>query len=166
MCPNIRCTSSHNCMSNEGTQTQCVAMRLRAPPSYPTTASVSAPASFAYSTAFTTLGELPLPLIATTLGLFALPEIFVAIEKKASPIIDTANLKISGARLKWAEFKSCLRTIIRSTAIGTSIGMIPGVGQVVAAFMGYAAAKSASKTAEPAKKLRIGVLLTCGLNKF
>ena len=33
---------------------------------------------------------------------------------------------------------------MRSTVIGTSIGMIPGVGQVVAAFMGYAAAKSAS----------------------
>jgi putative tricarboxylic transport membrane protein len=40
------------------------------------------------------------------------------------------------------------RTILRSTAIGTGIGVIPGVGQVVAAFVGYAAAKNASKTPE------------------
>ncbi|MAF49191.1 MAG: tripartite tricarboxylate transporter permease [Rhodospirillales bacterium] len=92
--------------------------------------------------------EAGIPLLPMLIGLFALPEIFVAIEKKASEIIEAANLKISGARLSWAEFKSCLRTIFRSTAIGTSIGMVPGVGQVVAAFMGYAAAKSASKTPE------------------
>jgi putative tricarboxylic transport membrane protein len=92
--------------------------------------------------------EAGIPILPMLIGLFALPEIFVAIEKKASHIIESANLKITGARLKWSEFKSCLRTIIRSTAIGTSIGMVPGVGQVVAAFMGYAAAKSASKTPE------------------
>jgi putative tricarboxylic transport membrane protein len=92
--------------------------------------------------------EAGIPLLPMLIGLFALPEIFVAIEKKASQIIEAANLKISGARLSWAEFKGCLRTIFRSTAIGTSIGMVPGVGQVVAAFMGYAAAKSASKTPE------------------
>jgi putative tricarboxylic transport membrane protein len=92
--------------------------------------------------------EAGIPILPMLIGLFALPEIFVAIEKKATGIIDAANLKITGARLKWVEFKSCLRTIIRSTAIGTTIGMVPGVGQVVAAFMGYAAAKSASKTPE------------------
>ena len=32
--------------------------------------------------------------------------------------------------------------------IGTTIGMIPGVGQVVAAFVGYAAAKNASPNPE------------------
>ncbi|MFQ5439790.1 MAG: tripartite tricarboxylate transporter permease, partial [Paracoccaceae bacterium] len=46
------------------------------------------------------------------------------------------------------EFRGCFRTICRSTVIGTGIGMIPGLGQVVAAFMGYAAAKNASKTPE------------------
>ena len=92
--------------------------------------------------------EAGIPILPMLIGLFALPEIFVAIEKKATEIIDAASVKISGARLSWLEFKGCLRTIFRSTAIGTSIGMIPGVGQVVAAFMGYAAAKSASKTPE------------------
>ena len=88
--------------------------------------------------------ESGIPLLPMLVGVFALPEIFVGIEKKASELINAKDLKISGARLTWEEFKSCGRTIARSTMIGTGIGMIPGVGQVVAAFMGYAAAKSAS----------------------
>ncbi|NQV56099.1 MAG: tripartite tricarboxylate transporter permease [Rhodospirillales bacterium] len=92
--------------------------------------------------------ESGIPLLPMLIGIFALPEIFNGIEKKASEIVKSSDLKISGKRLTFAEYKSCFRTICRSTVIGTSIGMIPGVGQVVAAFMGYAAAKNASKTPE------------------
>lgn len=88
--------------------------------------------------------EAGIPLLPMLIGLFALPEIFSNIEKKASQVINAKDLKISGERLTWAEFRSCRRTIARSTGIGTVIGMVPGMGQVVAAFMGYAAAKSAS----------------------
>ena len=88
--------------------------------------------------------ESGIPFLPMLIGVFALPEIFVAIERKASRIIKSTDLKITGQALTWAEFKSCFRTICRSTAIGTGIGMVPGVGQVVAAFMGYAAAKNAS----------------------
>ena len=88
--------------------------------------------------------EAGIPLLPMLIGVFALPEIFTNIEKKASSLIKAEDLKVSGARLTWTEFRRCIRTIARSTVIGTSIGMIPGVGQVVAAFMGYAAAKSAS----------------------
>ncbi|MFP6735194.1 MAG: tripartite tricarboxylate transporter permease, partial [Rhodospirillales bacterium] len=88
--------------------------------------------------------ESGIPFLPMLIGVFALPEIFIAIERKASRIIKSTDLKITGQALTWAEFKSCFRTICRSTAIGTGIGMVPGVGQVVAAFMGYAAAKNAS----------------------
>ncbi len=92
--------------------------------------------------------EAGIPLLPMLIGLFALPEIFNGIEKRASALINPIHLKISGARLTWAEFRRSIPTIARSTMIGTSIGMIPGVGQVVAAFMGYAAAKNASPTPE------------------
>jgi len=88
--------------------------------------------------------ESGIPFLPMLIGVFALPEIFIGIERRASRIIKSADLKITGQPLTWAEFKSCFRTICRSTAIGTGIGMVPGVGQVVAAFMGYAAAKNAS----------------------
>jgi putative tricarboxylic transport membrane protein len=85
-----------------------------------------------------------IPLLPMLIGVFALPEILIAVEKKAAAFIDRVPGARSGERLSFADFRRCFRTICRSTAIGTAIGAIPGVGQVVAAFMGYAAAKSAS----------------------
>jgi putative tricarboxylic transport membrane protein len=89
-----------------------------------------------------------IPLLPMLIGVYALPEIMNAIERKATSVVRQKISAREGGRLTWQEFRSCLRTIGRSTMIGTSIGMVPGVGQVVAAFMGYAAAKSASKTPE------------------
>jgi putative tricarboxylic transport membrane protein len=87
-------------------------------------------------------------LLPMLMGVSALPEILVAIEKKTTAVVRQKISTKEGGRLTWQEFRSCLPTICRSTAIGTGIGVIPGMGQVVAAFMGYAAAKNASKTPE------------------
>ena len=90
-----------------------------------------------------------IPLLPLLIGVFALPEILLAIEKRASAFVQSGAIKLRGTeRLAFAEFKRCFRTILRSTASGTVIGVVPGVGQVVAAFTGYAAAKSASKHPE------------------
>ena len=89
-----------------------------------------------------------IPLLPMLIGLFALPEILLAIEKKSTSFLNEKLNTKEGGRLTWHEFRRCIRTLIRSTVIGTGIGMIPGVGQVVAAFMGYAAAKNASSHPE------------------
>jgi putative tricarboxylic transport membrane protein len=95
-----------------------------------------------------TFGWFPLtggiPLLPMLIGLFAIPEIFLAVEKRAASYVrETVNLK-GTEKLTFEDIKKCFRTLCRSTFIGTWIGMVPGVGQVVAAFMGYAAAKNAS----------------------
>ena len=87
-----------------------------------------------------------IPLLPMLIGVFAIPEIVSVIGSRAPQW--RASSKILGERLKWPEFKRCFRTICRSTALGTGIGVIPGLGQVVAAMMGYTAAKNASKTPE------------------
>lgn len=51
-------------------------------------------------------------------------------------------------RLTAVEYWSNWRTLIRSALIGTGIGMLPGLGVTLAAFLGYGAAKRASKTPE------------------
>lgn len=89
-----------------------------------------------------------IPLLPMLIGVYALPEILIAIETKATTVIKQKISTREGGRLTFAEFRDSFRTICRSTLIGTTIGMIPGVGQVVAAFMGYAAAKDASDTPE------------------
>ena len=86
-----------------------------------------------------------LPLI---IGLFAIPEILFAIEQRREAVVDPAHTKAQGERLRWSELMACGRTILRSTAIGGVVGMVPGMGQVVAAFIGYSAAKGASKHPE------------------
>lgn len=87
-----------------------------------------------------------IPLLPMLIGVFAIPEIVNVISANSSAIKNTS--KVLGERLKFAEFKRCLRTIGRSTFIGTSIGVVPGLGQVVAAMMGYTAAKNASDNPE------------------
>jgi putative tricarboxylic transport membrane protein len=89
-----------------------------------------------------------IPLLPMLIGLFAIPEILTAVEKKITSFVaEEFNLK-SGERLTFKEFRRSIKTIFRSTAIGTALGIIPGVGQVVSAFVGYAAAKNASKHPE------------------
>jgi putative tricarboxylic transport membrane protein len=51
-------------------------------------------------------------------------------------------------RLTFKEYSGCFKTILRSAFIGTGVGMLPGLGVTLAAFLGYGAAKRASKTPE------------------
>jgi len=48
-------------------------------------------------------------------------------------------------RLRPIEYWGNIKTLLRSACIGTGIGMLPGLGVSLAAFLGYGAAKRASK---------------------
>ncbi len=86
-----------------------------------------------------------IPIIPLVIGIFAIPEVLEAAESRAPRFIaDHIDLSKAGERLHWHEFRRSIRTIWRATCIGTGIGMVPGVGQVVAAFISYSAAKRAS----------------------
>lgn len=87
-------------------------------------------------------------LLPMLIGLFAIPEILLAVEQRVGLAAKALNVRPEGERLRWSELMKSRRSILRSTALGASIGAIPGVGQVVAALMGYAAAKNASDTPE------------------
>ncbi|MEP5155378.1 tripartite tricarboxylate transporter permease [Planktotalea sp.] len=86
-----------------------------------------------------------IPLLPMLIGVFAIPEV-------AKVVMENTKARqlasVMGERLSFAEFRRCFKTICRSTVIGTGIGTIPGLGQVVAAMMGYSAAKNASDTPE------------------
>ncbi|MGI9506613.1 MAG: tripartite tricarboxylate transporter permease [Geminicoccaceae bacterium] len=82
-----------------------------------------------------------IPLLPMLIGVFAIPEI-VSLVMRSERVRSAA--KLVGSRLTLAELSRCMKTIGRSTVIGTSVGIVPGLGQVVAAMMGYAAAKNAS----------------------
>ncbi|GAA0357011.1 tripartite tricarboxylate transporter permease [Bacillus horti] len=87
-----------------------------------------------------------LSFIPIMIGLFAASEVFKTME--SIHMRDVMKVTVSKIGLKWQEFKMILATILRSTGIGTFIGMIPGAGGDVAAFVSYNEAKRFSKRKE------------------
>jgi putative tricarboxylic transport membrane protein len=96
------------------------------------------------------------PIIPLTIGLLALAEILIQIEAQVlgrTGIRENINpyakdMPRENRVVTWAEWAQCFPTIIRSSLIGTGIGALPGVGAIVAGFLGYASAKRASRTPE------------------
>lgn len=84
-------------------------------------------------------------LVPALVGAFGLAEIMVAVQERRPPVkisaLDSVIPKIRDVFQYW-------RTILRSGVIGTFIGIVPGVGEDVAAWSSYAAAKRASKEKE------------------
>jgi putative tricarboxylic transport membrane protein len=84
-------------------------------------------------------------LVPALVGAFGMAELLVATREKPVPItinpFDSVIPKLADVTRYW-------RTILRSGVIGTFIGILPGVGEDVAAWSSYAAAKRASKEKE------------------
>lgn len=88
-----------------------------------------------------------LSLVPVLVGLFAVSQVFVTIED----VIRGVTLKegnVASAGLKIREVFSNTVNLIRSSAIGTLIGIIPATGVSAASFLAYSEAKRFSKTPE------------------
>ncbi|MCD1634926.1 tripartite tricarboxylate transporter permease [Martelella mediterranea] len=93
-----------------------------------------------------------LPISAVGIGVLAMAEVLRQLVMMRGANADS-HLPFSSnnpqdKQLSWAEFRGCLRTILRSAAIGTGIGALPGIGSSAAAFISYNAAVRASKRPE------------------
>ena len=86
-----------------------------------------------------------IPLLPMLIGVFALPEVTSVVLRNEK---GRKLAALMGERLTLSELRRCFRTIGRSTMIGTAVGIVPGLGQIVAAMLGYSAAKNASKHPE------------------
>lgn len=88
-----------------------------------------------------------LPLVPFLVGLFAMSEVLIGAERAAKKVsFDTASLSV-----RLPGFKALVRmkdVILRSSIIGTVIGIIPGEGAAVGAFFAYSEAKRRSKNPE------------------
>lgn len=84
-------------------------------------------------------------LVPALVGAFGFAEILVAMSEKRPPVkLNPLDSVIPKLRDIW-QYR---RTILRSGTIGTFIGIVPGVGEDVAAWSSYAAAKRASAEKE------------------
>lgn len=84
-------------------------------------------------------------LVPALVGAFGFAELLTAMKERRLPVkinpFDSVIPKLRDVTQYW-------RTIIRSGLIGTGVGVVPGVGEDVAAWSSYAAAKRASKEKE------------------
>ena len=84
-------------------------------------------------------------LVPALVGAFGFAELLTAMRQRQLPVkisaFDTVIPKVRDVLQYW-------RTILRSGLIGTGVGIVPGVGEDVAAWSSYAAAKRASKEKE------------------
>jgi len=84
-------------------------------------------------------------LVPALVGAFGLAELLIAMRDRQVPVrinpFDSVIPKLVDIARYW-------KTILRSGLIGTFVGIVPGVGEDVAAWSSYAAARRASKEPE------------------
>lgn len=88
-------------------------------------------------------------LLPALIGLFAVAQLFQEAETgmKATPLDANVNMK-NTVKFSLRDFKGQWVNIIRSSAIGTLMGILPGVGGSAASIMAYSQTKSFSKEPE------------------
>jgi putative tricarboxylic transport membrane protein len=86
------------------------------------------------------------PIVPVLIGLFCLSQGFRMLEGQAPS--SATMIPMSRQRLSWSEIWSLRRIFLRSSLIGTLVGVIPAAGPNIAAFLGYSEARRASKHPE------------------
>lgn len=91
-------------------------------------------------------------ILTVLVGMFAVAEVIRVAEsahrKGGAPITPPLLVKIKGFGFSMAEFLGQIPNAIRSSLIGISIGILPGIGAGTSNIISYIAAKKRSKTPE------------------
>ncbi len=90
------------------------------------------------------------PIIVTLIGLFTFPEVFALIREKKSVVGQGGGvlLQADSFLLKFKDWTQNAGNFVRSSIIGSIIGVLPGAGPTIAGFVSYNEAKRASKHPE------------------
>jgi putative tricarboxylic transport membrane protein len=81
--------------------------------------------------------------VGLAMGLFAFAEIAVNLEQKSGHGIFTESVK--GLWMTWTELKQVFPSILRGTALGSLLGILPGGGATLSAFASYTVEKKLAK---------------------
>ncbi|MDP3387775.1 MAG: tripartite tricarboxylate transporter permease [Eubacteriales bacterium] len=87
-------------------------------------------------------------LVVMLIGSLAVAEILIQIESVARGRTNAhlpPPMTKDDDRLTFKEFKTLLKTLVRSSALGCAIGALPGLGPTLASYVGYDMAKRNSK---------------------
>jgi putative tricarboxylic transport membrane protein len=89
------------------------------------------------------------PVIIVLIGLFTIPEVMDLIERQRLTITKNSCVDVVSKRsnflLKISDWKSFSFNFLRSSGIGSFVGILPGAGPTIAGFVSYNEARRASK---------------------
>jgi putative tricarboxylic transport membrane protein len=90
------------------------------------------------------------PIIVTLIGLFTFPEVFALIRERKSVVGQggAVLLQADTFLLKLKDWTKHAGNFLRSSVIGSIVGVLPGAGPTIAGFVSYNEAKRASKHPE------------------
>ena len=91
-------------------------------------------------------------LIPMAIGMLAVAEMVMQAGNMRALDAEAARIRDGATRddrvVSGAEWRRCTPAILRGTAIGSVVGILPGLGASVGSFLSYAATRRASKTPE------------------
>ena len=86
-------------------------------------------------------------LVPLMIGIFVLGEVLVQVARPSDPPkLARSDRRLDG--LTFAEYRPCLPHVARSSVIGAFIGMLPGLGSAIAAFVAYGEGKRRARNPE------------------
>jgi len=87
-------------------------------------------------------------MVALLTGMFAFSEIFFMISDDLNKRYSSGEKRL-GTGLTWAEFRGVLRSTMTGSAIGSVVGVFPGMGAGPASWFAYIQAKKTTRFPEP-----------------
>jgi len=80
--------------------------------------------------------------VTVAMGMFGLAEIIANLEHKGAREVFTK--RVTGLLPTWQDIKDCTPSILRGTALGSALGILPGGGALLASFAAYTLEKKVS----------------------
>ncbi len=87
-------------------------------------------------------------LIPVMIGLFAVVEVLKQLAKKKEKVGQLVSGSVATKLMSFKELWEMKVTILRSSLLGTAVGILPGAGATIAAFLSYAIEVRSSKNPE------------------
>lgn len=87
-------------------------------------------------------------LLPVMIGLYAIGEVIIMVQQKDDDPIEEIKMDHRGMWMSWSDWKRNLFNMLRSSLIGTWIGVLPGIGANVGSVTAYTLTKKMSKKPE------------------